>query len=197
MDFGLTERFSKKVYFQCVPKRTRAVLLKIIEERVEPESVIMSDSWRAYLGWFNKIIAYSNILYFNKILDIKTLDKKYTQKMVNHSINFVDPSDRSIHTQKIESIWRVAKRKFKSMGGVDRKYLDSYLTEFTWRYSNNNNHMEVFEKLITLIPKHFSKVFFLFSVLEISVISNFSRFMSMQMWMSFLMLLTTKKKMDT
>ena len=66
MDFGLTERFSKKVYFQCVPKRTRAVLLKIIEERVE----------------------------------------------------------------KIESIWRVAKRKFKSMGGVDRKYLDSYLTEF-------------------------------------------------------------------
>ena len=54
----------------------------------------------------------------------------------------------------------MAKRKFKSMGGVDRKYLDSYLTEFTWRYSNNNNHMEVFEKLITLIPKHFSKVFF-------------------------------------
>lgn len=60
--------------------------------------------------------------------------------MVNHSVNFVDPKDRSIHTQKIESIWRVAKRKFKSMRGVDRKYLDSYLTEFTWRYTNNNNH---------------------------------------------------------
>ena len=50
--FGLTERFSKKVYFQCVPRRTKSILLKIIEERVLPESVIMSDSWRAYLGKF-------------------------------------------------------------------------------------------------------------------------------------------------
>ena len=54
--------------------------------------------------------------------------------MVNHSVNFVDPRDSSVHTQKIESIWRVAKKKFKAMGGVDRKYLESYLTEFTWRY---------------------------------------------------------------
>ena len=50
--FGLTERFSKKVYFHCVPRRTKSILLKIIEERVLPESVIMSDSWRAYLGKF-------------------------------------------------------------------------------------------------------------------------------------------------
>jgi hypothetical protein len=78
--------------------------------------------------------------------------------MVNHSVNFVDPRDRSIHTQKIESIWRVAKKKFKAMGGVDRKYLESYLTEFTWRYTNSDNHKEVFEKIVDLIPKHFEKV---------------------------------------
>ena len=48
--FGITERFSRKVYFECVPRRTKKILLKIIEDRVEPESVIISDSWRAYLG---------------------------------------------------------------------------------------------------------------------------------------------------
>ncbi len=48
--FGLVERFSKKVYFEIVPRRTKQVLMKIIEEKVEPESVIISDSWRAYLG---------------------------------------------------------------------------------------------------------------------------------------------------
>ncbi len=50
------------------------------------------------------------------------------------------------------------KKKFKAMGGVDRKYLESYLTEFTWRYTNSDNHKEVFEKIVDLIPKHFEKV---------------------------------------
>ena len=78
--------------------------------------------------------------------------------MVNHSVNFVDPKDKRVHTQKIESIWRVDKQKFNAMNGVDRKYLDSYLTEFTWRFTQNYNRMEIFEKLIQIIPKHFSKV---------------------------------------
>ena len=55
--------------------------------------------------------------------------------MVNHSVKFVDPKDKG--TQKIESIWRVAKQKFKAMNGVDRKYLDSYLTEFIWIFTQN------------------------------------------------------------
>ena len=58
--------------------------MRIIEARVEPESCIMSDSWRAYL-------------------DIKISDKKYTHKMVNHSIHFVDPHDRHVHTQGVGS----------------------------------------------------------------------------------------------
>jgi hypothetical protein len=63
-----------------------------------------------------------------------------------------------VHTQKIESRGRVAKKKFKIMCGCDRKYLDSYLKEFSWRYTINNNHLEVFEKIMYLIPKHFAKV---------------------------------------
>ncbi len=54
--FGLTERDSKKVYFECVPRRTKTILIKIIEDRVLPDSVIMSDSWRAYFGEFSFIM---------------------------------------------------------------------------------------------------------------------------------------------
>ena len=112
--FGLKERFTRKVYFEIVPRRTKLILMKIIEDRVLPESYIMSDSWRAYL-------------------DIDTSANKYTHKMINHSVHFVDPNDRNVHTQGVESIWRAAKQKFKAMNGVDRRYLKSYLIEFTWR----------------------------------------------------------------
>lgn len=78
--------------------------------------------------------------------------------MINHSVQFVDPNNRSIHTQNIESLWRAAKQKFKAMNGVDRKYLTSHITDFVWRYNNSQNRMEVFEKLIDLIPKHYNKV---------------------------------------
>ena len=77
--------------------------------------------------------------------------------MVNHSVHFVDPKDRRVHTQKIESIWRAAKQKFKAMNGVDRKYLQSYLVEFTWRYTHCDDRIKVFEKIIELIPKHLDK----------------------------------------
>ena len=61
------ERFSKKVYFEIVPRRTQQILMKIIEDKVEPESVIISDSWRAYLGMLSN--HYANILVsFNYIL---------------------------------------------------------------------------------------------------------------------------------
>ena len=74
--------------------------------------------------------------------------------MINHSVHFVDPNDKSTHTQNIESLWRAAKQKFKAMNGVDCKYLTSYLTEFVWRYNHSENRMHVFKNIINLIPKH-------------------------------------------
>lgn len=134
--FGMKERFSDKVYFQIVQNRTKEVLLDIIDKHVEDESLIYSDEWRSY----------------RNIQEMK--DKNLKHKTVNHSKFFVNPKDRNTHTQNIESLWRAAKQKFKAMNGVDRMYLDSYLTEFIWRYSLTDNRMDAFLKILDIIPKH-------------------------------------------
>ena len=58
-------------------------------------SIIVSDSWKAYnsLG-----------------------DEGYKHLTVNHSIQFVDPDDSSIHTNSIEGTWKHAKLKLPSQG---------------------------------------------------------------------------------
>jgi transposase-like protein len=47
--FGIFER-NGKVYTEIVPDCSKATLQKVIRGRVDPESVIHSDSWRDYNG---------------------------------------------------------------------------------------------------------------------------------------------------
>ena len=53
-------------------------------------------------------------------------------EVVNHSLNFVDPTT-GVHTQHVESYWNRVKTKFKRMKGVHATMLDSHLDEFMWR----------------------------------------------------------------
>jgi len=55
----------------------------------------------------------------------------YTRKEVNHSQEYV--TTEGVHTNHIESLWRDAKRKLKSMIGTMRSFLPSYLDEWLWR----------------------------------------------------------------
>ena len=55
------------------------------------------------------------------------LDKTFQHQTVKYNLNFVDP-DTFAHTNYIESVWNSGKIEFKSMRGVSRKFLNSYLT---------------------------------------------------------------------
>ena len=68
---------------------------------MKPESIIYSDAWRAYN-------------------DLSQLG--YKHYAVNHSKNFVDPSNPSIHTQNIERLWLDLKQWIKRPGNRG-KYL--------------------------------------------------------------------------
>ncbi|CAF0823336.1 unnamed protein product [Brachionus calyciflorus] len=46
-------------------------------------------------------------------------DHYFVHKTVNHSINFIDP-DSGACTNRIESLWRECKQKFKEMNGCKR-----------------------------------------------------------------------------
>lgn len=69
-------------------------MLPIIQEWIEPETIIISDYWKAY-----------------NCLD----DEGFKYLKVNHSLNFKDPISGA-HTNSIESSWRAAKAIVSSSG---------------------------------------------------------------------------------
>ena len=72
-------------------KRTKEALWPIIEENIAKDTLIFSDGLQSY----------------KKLHEIG-----YTHKWVNHKKHYVDPDDRSLHTNKIEGFWyKVAKCK--------------------------------------------------------------------------------------
>ncbi len=131
--FGMKERESGKTYMEIVKTRNAATLLKIIYERCHPRTVIYSDLWSAYRS-------------------IAFLDKDFVHMTVNHSLHFVDPQTK-VHTNGIESVWRIAKKKIKSMNGIKRSYIQPYLYEFMWRRKYVNN--DLFLSLLDAIKQHY------------------------------------------
>ena len=73
-------------------------------KHIKPGSIIYSDQW----GPYAKV---------SMLKDPKTGEwKKYLHFSVNHSKNFVNPIVRDIHSQTIESTWRVLKENTKRRG---------------------------------------------------------------------------------
>ncbi len=83
--FGGIERDTGKCFSVVVPDRTRATLQEAILKHILPGSRILSDKWAAYVN----------------IPNIR--QGIYSHGAVNHSENFVDPDDASVHTQDVES----------------------------------------------------------------------------------------------
>ena len=86
--------------------RDAPTLLPLIQTWVLPATHIMSDGWAAYN-------------------DIDTLNGgAYSHDVIVHENNFVDPNDRDIHTQNVESMWSRAKKIFRDQYGTSRALFD-------------------------------------------------------------------------
>jgi transposase-like protein len=111
--FGGFDVLTKKGFLVAVPQRNALTLLPIIQQYILPGTTVVSDMWAAY----------------NTIGNIG-----YNHLTVNHSLNFVDPVTGA-HTNSVENMWMRAKRRNKKECGTSRELLDSYLVEFMWRLS--------------------------------------------------------------
>ena len=113
--FGLvdTSQIPALGYMEIVPQRDAATLLPLINAHVAPGTIIHSDEWAAY----NRVQRLSNVS---------------SHDVVNHSVNFVEPST-GVCTQHEESYWNRVKTKLKRMKGCHCHQLPSYQDEFMWR----------------------------------------------------------------
>ncbi|KAG1708474.1 putative transposase-like protein [Nymphon striatum] len=103
---GMIERGTNQCALVVVQDRKAETLLPLIQEFVLPRTTVITDGWAAYNH-------------------LQTL--QYNHSVVNHSLNFVDPNDPSVHTNTVEGSWANCKTKFKQMHGTYEAYFESAL----------------------------------------------------------------------
>ena len=109
---GIVRGSSFGAFLEIVENRSEIVLTELLKRNIAPGTVVMTDLWKGY-GNLTR--------------------EGFEHHCVNHSLNFVDPVNRNIHTQKIEGLWSVLKRWLRSKGTNRKKHLDEYFVEFIYR----------------------------------------------------------------
>ena len=74
----------------------------------------------------------------------------YTHEVVIHEENFVSPISGDIHTQNVEGMWSVLKRKLKRKGTHITPFIEEYIAEVLFRYQNGDRIFEVMLDLLKI-----------------------------------------------
>lgn len=107
---------------------TKATLHGIAKEYILPDSIVYTDHYPAYMG----------------------LDKinGYQHRRINHTAGVYVVGDT--HTNTIEGFWSLVKR---GIGGVyhsvSKKYLQTYLNEYSYRYNRRLDDQPMFTSLLS------------------------------------------------
>ena len=121
--FGAINRNNKsEIYLEPVKNRSRGTLLNLIYGYIKQNSIIVSDSWKAYSD-----------------LNIHLPEKNFQHYVINHKMNFVDPQNPEIHTQNIENLWSRLREFLRNKGKNYRINLNQYLEEFKIRRYFDDN----------------------------------------------------------
>ena len=123
--WGAMER-GGRVVAVVVPDTKKATLLPHVIERVMPRSTVYSDEAYAYDP-------------------LKGLG--FQHKRVHHAAKIYVEGD--VHVNSLEGFWSLLKR---GIGGVyhsvSAKHLQSYVSEYAWRYNHRNDHQASFRTLL-------------------------------------------------
>ena len=124
--FGLLQR-GGKVYTEIVPDCARKTLQAIIRGKVEPESIIHSDSWRGYNG----------------LVDLGY--KKHYR--VHHGKNEFAKGKK--HINGIESFWSFAKRRLMKFHGIPKTTFYFHLKDCEFRFNYRNQ--DIYKLMLKLL----------------------------------------------
>lgn len=109
--FGILKR-GGKVYAQVISNAKAKTLMPIIRERVVPDSIVYSDTFKSY-----------NSLHV----------EGYHHVRVNHTETFA--ASKRNHINGIENFWNQAKRHLRKFNGIPKETFPLYLKECEWRFN--------------------------------------------------------------
>jgi transposase-like protein len=119
--FGIFKRHGK-VYTECVPDCSKAVLSAAIRGKVSLNSIICSDGWRGYDG----------------LVDLGY--KKHLR--VDHSKNeFSSSRVRGNHINGIEGFWGYAKSRLSRFRGMHQSTFLFHLKECEFRFNHRRQNL--------------------------------------------------------
>ncbi|MFN5174045.1 MAG: IS1595 family transposase, partial [Holosporaceae bacterium] len=108
--FGLLKR-GGKVHTLVVHNTKSNTLILIIRDKIEPDSIVYTDCWRAY-----------------NALDVS----EFRHHRINHSEIFADHNN---HINGIENFWNQAKRHLRRFNGIPRQQFPLFLKGCEWRFN--------------------------------------------------------------
>lgn len=125
--FGLLKR-GGKVYTAIIPNVKTETLLPIIKEKVKPDSIVYTDTFKSY-----------------NALDVSD----FHHRRINHSKLFANKHN---HINSIENFWNQAKRHLRRFNGIKSSNFYWFLKECEWRF-NGGNHKSLITQLKSWIKE--------------------------------------------
>lgn len=126
--FGILKR-GGKVYTKVIKDASSDTLIPAIKHKVLPDSIVYTDSWRAY-----------------DVLDVS----EFHHYRINHSQLFADKKN---HINGIENFWNQAKRQLRKYNGIPKEHFYLFLKECEFRF-NFGSPTEQLEALKKWKRKH-------------------------------------------
>jgi len=109
--FGILKR-GGKVYTKVIPDVRSTTLMRIMEQKIVPDSIVYTDSLQSY-----------------NVLDVSD----FHHVRINHSNLFAMGRN---HINGIENFWSQAKRHLRRFNGIPREHFGLFLKECEWRFNN-------------------------------------------------------------
>jgi len=109
--FGILRR-GGKVYTKIIPNVRSTTLMRIMEQKIVPDSIVYTDSLQSY-----------------NVLDVSD----FHHVRINHSNLFATGRN---HINGIENFWNQAKRHLRRFNGIPREHFGLFLKECEWRFNN-------------------------------------------------------------
>jgi len=126
--FGILKR-GGRVYTKVIPDVKSATLMRILEKKIVPDSIVYTDS----LGTYN-------------VLDVSD----FHHVRINHSDLFAEGRN---HINGIENFWNQAKRHLRKFNGIPKDQFGLFLKECEWRF-NTPDPKEQLSQLKQLVRDH-------------------------------------------
>lgn len=124
---GLVQR-GGKAYVKHIPNTGKWTLLAQVKNHIDPTARLITDEYYGY----TQLKRYG-----------------YNHEFVTHKDTYVVGD---VHTQNVENLWSHIKRGIYGVYRVvSKKYLQAYLDEFSWRYSNRKANGGMFDLLLKQI----------------------------------------------